>query len=218
MTEDENKMTISFIKTKVRPWIGYETNWKGDPVPKHYLWSQLITSAAQQRYQQAAELIQKDLEAGRKIIAISDRKSLLEKLLRKFVNDGVTVRFLQGDCCSTERKEIWEAVKNHDVALLLTTKLLECATEMQGANIAKEPVSQHFDTVHILTPTVASFERRCMLPIPLKIRKAFPLQNEAVQKKPVQIRYYVDDNPWLESCAFKNKKVAKKNGWVVEDV
>ena len=216
MDEKEKSLTIQFVKTGFLPPTGFKTTMDGTPVPKHYLWSQLVTSVANQRYYQAVDLITKDLEASRKVIAISDRKNVLRKLLEKFHNSPFKVSLLQGDCGTTERQYILEGIKRNHLDLLLTTKMLECWAEMQGCNIVKDPLSQHFDTVHILTPTVAAFERRCMLPEPLRMHRLGGKQRVA-SKTPTLVRYYVDDNDWLRACAFKNKKVAKKNGWQIDD-
>jgi len=214
MTEKkENSMTVHFIKTDFTPMI-WEHDIRGNKLPVHYRWSQVMTQISFYRYRQARDLIQKDLEVDRKVIAIAERKSLLEKLLTKF-QASFQVAYLHGNLNGTDRATILDKIKTGNVDLFLSTKLLECMVEMQGCNIVKDPLSKWFNTVHILTPTIASFERRCLLPEPIRICKVVgsikPIRKDTV------IRYYVDKHPWLENCAKKNSRVAKKNGWKVLD-
>ena len=213
--QKENSVTIQFIKTNVAP-IVWKHDIRGNKIPIHFRWNQVVNEVAFTRYKQAVDLLQKDLEVGRKVIAIADRKDLLERLLNKFQASSFQIAYLHGNLNGTDRATILDKIKVGNVDLLLSTKLLECMVEMQGCNIVKDPLSTWFDTVHILTPTVASFERRCLLPDPMRIRKI--VKHLEPIKKDTLVRYYVDNHPWLESCAFKNKNIARKNGWKVKDV
>ena len=176
------------------------TNTFVQTVPTHnasYNWNVLLNGLC--RHSVRKSLIRaglkKDLEAGKKVIVVADRKSFL-KYLYYSLRDNFKTSYLHGTVSAADRVTMAQSMA--ECQLLLATSIVE-----HFIPSTQSPLP--FDTIYLVNPMGSSpFERR------VRVGRWF-------EKESVSIRYYVDEDNWSKALHKKHTAYAEKKGWEIVD-
>jgi DNA excision repair protein ERCC-3 len=188
--------TVYFIETGTTcPTWQYERNF-----PKHYQWKEVLKHivADEDRYELIQKYLRKDVDNKRTIACISPvRTAVVKKLYKMLSQDGYDVRYVDGKTPKALRKMIYREVREGKVQILFAGKVLN-----QLVNL---PV---IDCLHFVTP-VSSLKNT---------KQAYGRARRwlAGKQNPI-IRDYVDEGGGQLEGAYKNRmRLCRAEGWTVK--
>jgi superfamily II DNA or RNA helicase len=186
--------TVHFIDTGVEApdWI-YKKNF-----PRHYQWNIILQHLAKsdERYALIQKYLWQDIDDGRTVVCISQRRKIVQKLYVMLSQDGYDVRYVDGDTKAAQRKIIYDEVRAGKVQALFAGKVLN-----QLVDLPK------IDCLHFVTPSSSTTQTKQAYGRTRRLLKG---------KQNPLIRDYVDSGGQLDG-AFKNRlKLCQAEGWVVK--
>jgi len=195
-TAQQMPPTVYFINTGVTApdWI-YKK-----PFPPHYQWNQVLKhlGESEERYDIIRKYLHEDLDNGRRIACIAQRKVFVKTLYQMMQRDGYDVAYVDGSTPLKMRKKIYKEVKDGKVQALFAGKVLN-----QLVNLPT------IDCLHFVTPASSS----------TVTNQTYGRARRWLEgKKNPIIRDYVDQGGQLDG-AYKNRaRLCKANGWNVKQV
>ena len=183
------KPKVTFILTGVTApeWI-YQK-----PYPNYYRWNQLLNHICRDdgRYDIIMRYLRRDIDKGRVIACVSDRKVIPQILHSKLVEEGYDVAYVDGN--TRNRKAIYDSIRNGKVRVLCAGKVLNALVDIPN-----------LDCLHLLTPLNNAKD----------VKQVYGRSSRWMEgkKKPL-VRDYVDQGGQLSGAYANRTRICLENGW-----
>lgn len=192
---DQMRPIVKFINTGfVAPDRIVHSKYK-----RHWIWGKLLALLCddQDRIDCIVENVAADIDDGRLIAVVGERKQIIRTVRDRLHEVGYDVAYADGSVPKARRKKIYE-----EVAAGKKYRCL-CAGKVLDAMVSIKPL----DCLHLVTP-VASEHR---------VKQIFGRTRRPDEGKLVPlVRYYVDEGGQLSGAFRKVLAVVQKEGWEVE--
>jgi len=187
------KPKVTFILTGVMApeWIYKQ------PFPPHYRWQKCLETlvASEKRYDIIIRELLRDIERGRIIACVSERREVVQRLFSTLCDRGVdNVAYVDGG--TKNREAIYESVRDGQVQVLCAGKVLNALVDIAV-----------LDCIHLVTPV--NNEK--------SVKQIYGRGNRWFENKVTpEVKDYVDQGGQLTG-AFKNRnRICLENDWQTE--
>jgi superfamily II DNA or RNA helicase len=197
VTESEARQmppTVYFISTGISQpkWL---TKKKFDP---KFKWAKILQHIenSEDRYKVMMTYLHEDLDAGRIIVIVSQRRKIVKELYQRIRQDGYKVGYVDGT--TRKRKEIYQSLFDGKIQCLCAGKVLNKLVNLPTV-----------DCLHFVTPVASE----------LATKQAYGRARRWLEgKKEPIIRDYVDYGGQLSGAFKKRMKLCKDNEWATRIV
>lgn len=185
---------VTFVATRVSApqWV-YRKKF-----PRHYQWGVTLKYLANsdQRYDTIIKWLHQDIEDGRVIACISERRAIPKEIFVRLREQGYDVAYVDGNTRNRER--IYNDVRNGTTQILCAGKVLNAMVNIPS-----------LDCIHVLTPLNSK----------TAIEQIYGRGSRWLEgKRRPLVRYYADQGGQLTGAYKNNLKICQENEWEIQQV
>lgn len=195
-TAQQMPPTVYFIATgeEAPPWI-----YRG-PYPPHYQWNIILKelSKSGSREDLILKHIYNDMEDGRTIACIAERRVFAKNIYSRLSQDGCKAVYVDGQTPAKVRDRVYAEFRDGKYQVICAGKVLNALIDLPT-----------LDCIHLLTPSNSKTNSQQIYG---RSRRFLPGKRNPI------IRYYVDKGGQLDGSYKTQQKLCKENGWDIKIV